>query len=136
MALSKTNVPKLKGESNYRDWLRRIHIYMEDKGTQKAVLFKKYKAEKPTNLVNVPLSKNDYLESLEFAILYEPYSDDDDWVYYPQNKTAVRHIVKHYDVGSVQSIKEIRSAREAMKTLGKLYGTTNKVQKYLIMQRL
>jgi len=78
MALSKTNVPKLKGESNYRDWLRRIHIYMKDKGTWEAVLFKKYKAEKLTDSVNVSLSKNDYLKSLEFAILYEPHSDDDD----------------------------------------------------------
>jgi hypothetical protein len=76
MALSKTNVPKLKGESNYRDWLRRIHIYMEDKGTWNAVLFKKHKLEEPASPTDVPLPE-EHLEPLEFAILYKPNSDDD-----------------------------------------------------------
>jgi hypothetical protein len=135
---AKTNVPKLKGSVNFREWFVRIKAYMIDEGSWDAVLSNRLqRTPNPESPDPLPEDSN---ESVEFTLS----SDDVDifptvnneWVYHPKNSKALRHILEHCEYGPAMRIDGIPYAKDAMKKLTSLYGTTNETEKYLLTQRI
>ena len=77
-------------------------------------------------------------EELSYSAL--PFDDDDDdndeFEYHPKNHEALHHILTHCEDGPANKIRGIRSAREAIVTLMKLYGTSSEVENYLVAEKL
>lgn len=137
---AKTNVPKLKGSVNFREWFVRIKAYMIDEGSWNAVLSNRIKRS-TLNPSDIPLPQDDDEGTENFTLSATdvdlfPTKEDDEWVYHPKNSKALRHILEHCEYGPAMRIDGIPYAKDAMIKLKSLYGITNETEKYLLTQRI
>jgi hypothetical protein len=124
-----TGVPKLKGNSNSRQWYTRLKTYMIAKETWPAVRFIPQK--------NANEETEGEEKSKDPAFAFDDENDnDDEFKYHPKNSEALHHILTHCEDGPANKIRGIRSARDAMITLMKLYGSSSEVEKYLVAEKL
>lgn len=130
-----TGVPKLKNGSNSQQWYTRLKTYMIAKETWDAVKFvprKKDKSPAASEESTTSKEKSDYS-----AFLLDDDDDfDDEFEYHPKNDKALHHILTHCEDGPANKIRGIRSARDAMLTLIKLYGTPSEIENYLTAEKL
>ena len=133
--MTKTNVPKLKGSVNFREWFTRIKTYMIDEGSWDAVLSNRIKRS-TLSPSEPPLPQDegakDFILSAEDVDLFPTTKDEDEWAYHPKNSKALRHILEHCEYGPAMRIDGILYAKDAMKKLTSLYGITNETEKYLL----
>jgi len=125
-----TGVLKLKNSSNSQQWYTRLKTYMIAKETWLAVKFVPRKRDKPSVTSK---EKPDY-SALPFDD--DDNDDNDEFEYHPRNNEALHHILTHCEDGPANKIRGIKSAREAMVTLMKLYGTSSEIENYLVAEKL
>ncbi len=134
--MAKTNVPKLKGSVNFREWFSRVKAYMIDEGSWDAVLSNRIERSiLSSSEIPIPAEgAENFILSAEDVDLFP--TKEDEFIYHPMNSKALRHLLEHCDYGPAIRIDGIPWAKEAMKKLTSLYGTTNETEKYLLTQRI
>src|SRR3982074_138083 len=129
MSTKDTGVPRLTGQSNYRQWYVRLKAYMQEKETWEAVRFI---PQKQTPATSEPSETGRYADL--------PDDDDDvikeEFEYHPKNAAALNQILRHCEDGPANKITGIKSARDAIFVLAKHYSVSNELEKFLIAERL
>ncbi|KAF1989762.1 hypothetical protein K402DRAFT_263188 [Aulographum hederae CBS 113979] len=153
-----TGVPKLKGQSNCRQWYIRLKAYMMDKGSWDAVRFVPYKKGDSQRVSPTPspetaqtgsasTSDSTFDSSQDKPETHAHYAELDYdfgtadteielWTYHPKNDCAINHILQHCEDTPANKIEGVEAARDAMNMLLEHYAVSSELEKYLVVKKL